>query len=133
MRQFYVYILFNQSRTLYIGVTNDLLRRTYEHQHKLVPGFTSRYNVNQLAYFEIYATASSAIEREKQLKGWTRAKKIALIERLNPRWDDLIPTLHERFDAPENPLPPTSTQPQVPGQILRCAQDDGLRPSDYLS
>ena len=131
MRQFYVYILFNESRTLYVGVTNDLVRRTFEHQHKLVPGFTSKYNITQLAYYEAHPTAASAIEREKQLKGWKREKKIALIERLNPRWDDLTSCLHERFDAQGNPPVPTTTQSEVPGQILRCAQDDGLAPSTY--
>jgi putative endonuclease len=131
MRQFYVYILFSRSRTLYIGVTNDLVRRTYEHQHKLIAGFTSKYNIDQLAYYEAHPTAASAIEREKQLKGWKRDKKIALIESMNPRWDDLSSTLKERFDQRDSAPLPTSAQPAVPGRILRCAQDDGLAPSAY--
>ena len=74
----------NPSRTLYTGVTNDLRRRVYEHQHKLVPGFTSKYNITQLAYFEETSDIRSAIAREKQIKGWLRARKIALIESVNP-------------------------------------------------
>jgi putative endonuclease len=79
----------NHSRTLYVGVTSDLERRLYEHQQKLLKGFTSRYNINRLVYFEVTEDPIVAIEREKQIKGWTRAKKIALIEGVNPHWDDL--------------------------------------------
>ena len=89
MKTYYVYIMTNKSRTLYTGVTNDLRRRVYEHQHKLVPGFTSKYNITQLAYFEETSDVRSAIAREKQIKGWLRAKKIALIESQNPTWRDL--------------------------------------------
>jgi putative endonuclease len=89
MREYYVYIMTNQSRTLYIGVTNDLKRRVYEHKHKLVSGFTQKYNLTLLAYYESTPDVRSAIEREKQLKGWLRAKKIALIESANPEWRDL--------------------------------------------
>ncbi len=86
--QYFVYILTNPSRTLYIGVTNDLERRMYEHKHKLVPGFTSRYNITQLAYFEDSSDVIAVIAREKQLKGWTREKKVTLIKSLNPTWED---------------------------------------------
>ncbi len=89
MNTYYVYILTNRSGTLYIGVTNDLQRRVYQHQHKLIPGFTAKYNITRLVYFEATSDIRSAIEREKQLKGWLRAKKIALIEAVNPNWDDL--------------------------------------------
>ena len=88
-RQYYVYILSSISRTLYTGVTNDLERRLYEHKHKLVPGFTGRYGVDRLVYYEIASDPASAIAREKQIKGWTRAKKVALIESQNPKWADL--------------------------------------------
>src|SRR5687767_1769697 len=88
-RTFYVYILTNHARTLYIGMTNDLERRVYEHKHKLFPGFTARYTINQLIHYEEYPTAIAAIEREKQLKSWSRAKKVALIESANRRWEDL--------------------------------------------
>ena len=89
MREYYVYIMTNHSRRLYTGMTNDLERRVAEHKEGLAPGFTQRYRINQLVYFEEYARVEDAIDREKQIKGWRRAKKIALIERLNPHWDDL--------------------------------------------
>lgn len=79
----------NKSRTLYTGVTNDLQRRVYEHKHKLIPGFTSKYNINKLIYLEETSQVTDAIAREKQIKGWTRAKKIALIDSQNPEWRDL--------------------------------------------
>ena len=77
------------SRTLYVGVTNDLVRRLYEHKAKLIDGFTKRYNISMLVYFESTPDVVAAIEREKQLKGWRRERKVALIEGLNPRWQDL--------------------------------------------
>src|SRR5258706_3708017 len=89
VKQYYVYIMSNESRTLYVGVTNDLERRVYEHKQKLVPGFTSKYNIAQLVYFEATQDIQPAITREKQIKGWLRKKKIALIESMNPRWNDL--------------------------------------------
>ncbi len=92
MKQYYVYIMTNKSRTLYTGVTNDLQRRVYEHKHKLVPGFTSRYNIIQLVYFEATQDVRAAIAREKQIKGRLRVKKIALIESANPCWQDLSDT-----------------------------------------
>jgi len=79
----------NKSRTLYTGVTNDLERRVYEHKQKLVPGFTSKYNITRLVYFETTEDIRAAIEREKQIKGWLRSKKVALIESENPEWRDL--------------------------------------------
>ena len=89
MREYYVYIMTNKSGTLYTGVTNDLTRRVYEHKHKLVAGFTSRYNITRLVYFEATSDVHAALSREKQIKGWLRAKKISLIESLNPEWEDL--------------------------------------------
>jgi putative endonuclease len=79
----------NGKRTLYTGVTNNLYRRVYEHKEKLVPGFTKRYNINYLVYVESTNDVIAAITREKQIKGWTRAKKISLIESSNPDWRDL--------------------------------------------
>ena len=85
-----VYILTNKSnRVMYIGVTNNLERRIYEHKQELVEGFTKRYHVNKLVYFETTTDVRSAIEREKQLKGWRRARKNELVETLNPEWLDL--------------------------------------------
>jgi putative endonuclease len=89
MRDYFVYIMSNVSRTLYIGTTNDVDRRVYEHRAKLVPGFTQRYNITLLVYFESFSDARSAIAREKELKGWVRWKKLALIESKNPEWKDL--------------------------------------------
>jgi putative endonuclease len=87
---YYVYVLTDhRSTTLYIGVTNDLERRVYEHKRKLVPGFTSRYNLTRLVYFEETADVRAAIEREKQLKGWRRSRKAELVETMNPEWRDL--------------------------------------------
>ena len=88
MKQYYVYIMANVSRTLYTGVTNNLERRVYEHKEKTAPGF-STYNINRLVYYEDLADIRDAIAREKQIKGWLRAKKIALIESVNPKWRDL--------------------------------------------
>ena len=89
MRQYSVYIMTNRSRTLYTGVTNDLERRVYEHRQKVGSRFTSKYNITRLAYYENYSDIRDAIAREKQIKGWRRAKKIALIESVNPQWRDL--------------------------------------------
>ena len=88
-KQYYVYIMTNIARTLYTGVTNDLERRVYEHKMKLIPGFTNRYNLDQLVYIEAAENIYSAIEREKQIKGWLRSKKIKLIESVNTEWKDL--------------------------------------------
>jgi putative endonuclease len=89
MKQYYVYIITNRSRTLYAGVTNDLIRRIYEHKNHLVKGFTDKYNITKLVYYETTNDVKSAIEREKQIKGWLRRKKIDLIESVNPEWKDL--------------------------------------------
>ena len=83
------YIMSNQSRTLYIGVTNDLEHRVRQHRSKTIAGFTARYNVTQLVFYEEFADVNEAIGWEKRLKGWTRAKKVALIDERNPRWEDL--------------------------------------------
>ena len=89
-RSFWVYILASRlGGTLYIGVTNDLVRRTYEHRSKFVPGFTRKYGVDRLIYFAQFSTAEAAINRERQLKKWNRQWKIQLIEKTNPNWDDL--------------------------------------------
>ena len=89
MKTYYVYIMTNKSRTLYTGVTNNLERRVYEHKHKIIPGFMSKYNITKLVYYEETDNINVAIAREKQIKGWLRAKKIALIESENPKWKDL--------------------------------------------
>jgi putative endonuclease len=97
MPERYVYILASKSGGLYVGVTSDLIRRMYEHKNKLIPGFTAKYNVNILVYYESFPTAPQAIEAEKKIKGSTRAKKVALIESRNRTWRDLS------SDFTENP------------------------------
>ena len=92
--QYFVYILASKKNgTIYIGVTSDLIKRIYEHKHDLVEGFTQRYAVHDLVYFEVTESIESAIMREKQLKKWNRAWKINLIEKDNPAWKDLYPEL----------------------------------------
>ena len=93
--QYYVYILANATNTtIYVGVTNDLIRRVYEHKNNLDPdGFTARYNVHKLVYFETTSDVKAAIEREKQLKSWKRQRKNELVDSVNPAWDDLYQTL----------------------------------------
>jgi putative endonuclease len=92
--QYYVYILTNKTnKVLYIGVTNDLERRMYEHKNKLVEGFSQKYNLNKLVYYEVTNDINSAIIREKQLKNWHRDWKINLINQINPEWKDLCEEL----------------------------------------
>ena len=87
----YTYILFSQRNgTLYVGVTNDLKRRITEHKEKMIPGFTQRFGVDKLGYFEEHNDIRLAIHREKELKGWNRKRKLALLEGFNPQWKDLF-------------------------------------------
>ena len=87
--QYFVYIVSSRSGTLYIGMTNSIYRRVLQHKHGEIEGFASKYACNRLVYYEGFDDVHKAIGREKQLKGWTRAKKIALIDSKNPRWEDL--------------------------------------------
>jgi putative endonuclease len=89
VKSYWVYIMTGRTRTLYVGVTNDIQRRDYEHKNKLVPGFTSKYRLDRLVYFEQHADIREAIDREKQIKSWRREKKETLIDDLNPKWRDL--------------------------------------------
>ena len=89
VKHYYVYIMTNNYATLYTGVTNDLVRRVYEHKHKLVEGFTSKYGLTRLVWYQAGTDISAAIGREKQIKGWLRARKVALIESVNLNWEDL--------------------------------------------
>lgn len=89
VKQYYVYMMTNRRRTLYAGVTSDLERRVSEHKRRLRPGFTSSYNIRSLVYYEAMNDICAAIAREKQIKGWRRAKKVALIESVNPTCRDL--------------------------------------------
>jgi putative endonuclease len=91
---YYVYILASRKDgAIYIGVTNDIVRRIYDHRTKVVPGFTSRYNITGLVWFEIYDDPASAISREKELKKWKRSWKTQLIEAKNPLWNDLYESI----------------------------------------
>jgi len=93
-RQYYIYIMTNKRNTvLYTGVTNDLKKRVYEHKEKLAEGFTKRYNVDKVIYYEVFQDPENAILREKQIKGGSRAKKIALVKSMNPEWKDLYDEL----------------------------------------
>ncbi len=93
-KTYFVYLLTSKRNgTLYVGVTNDLLRRVAEHKAHLVPGFTKRYDVTNLVWFETHKSVEAAITREKQIKEWKRAWKIELFRESNPRWDDLFPAL----------------------------------------
>ena len=90
MKTYFTYILTNTSRkTLYTGFSSTIVRRAWQHKNKVFSRFTSRYRVNRLAYFEKFSRVDDAIAREKEIKGWLRKKKIALIETVNPKWDDL--------------------------------------------
>jgi len=89
MKRYYVYILTSKTGTLYVGVTNDLQRRMYEHKHGLIEGFTKRYKATRLVYYEETPEVNEAITREKEIKTWRRSKKLDLIKSLNPEWKDL--------------------------------------------
>ena len=102
-RNYYVYLMTNRSGTLYTGVTNNLERRVYEHKHKLIPGFTRKYNINMLVYYETTDDINAALTREKPIKDWRRSKRVSLIESLNPQWRDLS-------DGWFNPTPPDSSR-----------------------
>ncbi|MGH9680313.1 MAG: GIY-YIG nuclease family protein, partial [Candidatus Acidiferrales bacterium] len=99
-KTFHVYILAGKSGVLYTGITNDLMRRVREHKQKKVPGFTQKYNITNLVWFEAHSMAKGAIAREKQIKGWSRVKKIALIEAMNPHWKDLTEELQSSSPPP---------------------------------
>ena len=89
MKQYYVYIMSSLSGTLYTGMTNDLKRRVYQHTHKLIEGFTSKYDVTRLVHYEVTDSVQAAIAREKEIKAWRRSKKLDLIKSSNPTWQDL--------------------------------------------
>ena len=103
---YYVYILSSRSRNLYTGVTNNVFRRVAEHKKKLVPGFTAKYRIDRLVYYEPHESPRTAIEREKQIKSWRREKRVLLIESMNPAWDDLYP--RELYPAAEGSAGPSS-------------------------
>lgn len=98
-KQYFVYILANyRNNVLYTGITSNLVKRVYEHRNKLIRGFTSKYNVNKLVYYEVFGDVENAILREKQIKAGSRQKKINLITRLNPEFKDLFSEIKETFN-----------------------------------
>ena len=103
-----VYILASRSRILYTGVTSQLLERVKQHREGLVPGFTTRYRIHRLVHFETFSSPKSAIIREKQIKGWNRAKKVALIEARNPTWEDLAEKFFAQYPRKTDPSPAKS-------------------------
>jgi putative endonuclease len=113
----------NRSGTLYIGVTNDIFRRVLEHKTGVTPGFTSRYLMTHLLYVEATNDISAAIQREKQLKGWLRKRKLELVRNQNPYWTDLNEGWYEK----------TPVSPIVEGQILRSAQNDNGKTAGLLT
>jgi putative endonuclease len=96
---YFTYIVASKSRTLYIGVTSDLVKRVFEHKQKKHAGFSARYNCNRLVWFQRFGEVSEAIQREKELKGWLRAKKTALIQANNPTWEDLSAPWYPHLNA----------------------------------
>ena len=103
VREYYFYMMASYRRALYAGVTNDLTRPVYEHQQKFVEGFTKNYNVTKLVYYEAANSIEAAFEREKQVKGWLRSKKIAIIESVNPYWEDLAKEWYQETPTAPDP------------------------------
>jgi putative endonuclease len=120
-KQFLVYIMTNAPKPaiLYTGITGNLLRRVWQHKQKLVPGFTSRYNLTRLVYYERFFYPDAAIDREKEIKGWRRSKKIKLIESMNPCWEDLAKDWGNEY-KPE----PAADQQEIPRP---AGENAGLR------
>lgn len=136
MRRYYVYIMTNRKKTLYIGMTGDLERRVREHKGKSTRSFARRYDITRLVWFEEFYSAEQAIAAEKRLKGWLRSKKIELIEQRNPAWDDLAAILtserlachSEPFGKSQSKLREESSGSQTRQhfQTLRSAQGDSI-------
>jgi putative endonuclease len=120
MRHYYVYIMASKSRVLYIGITNDICRRVWEHRRNAFPGFTSKYRIHRLVHYETFKYVGNAITREKQLKGWLRSKKLALISCTNPTWEDLGEQWFDGENFRRIHFEPIAEKQQV----LRSAQDD---------
>jgi len=131
MGQYFVYILASQRNgTLYIGMTNDLIRRIYQHKNDLVEGFTKKYGIHRLVWYEVADTPLAAITREKQLKKWNRAWKLRLIEEMNPEWKDLYEEHHPMIG--HLPLRASSFPRRREFSSLRWMPDKGIRESSSL-
>jgi putative endonuclease len=127
-RQYYVYIVTNRSGTLYIGVTSNLVARVHQHKTKCIEGFTKKYNLTQLVYYEAGTDVREAIAREKQLKGWRRSKKLALIDSLNPKWNDLSDGWFDSAVIPsaKRVIPSETRDLTERSEVPRSARDDSL-------
>jgi putative endonuclease len=124
-RRYHFYIMASRSRTLYCGVTSKLERRVWQHKNHRLSGFTDRYNIERLVYFERYGDIRNAISREKQIKRWSRQKKLALIERANPTWLDLSEGWYqENTVLHRNPNADPSTRAATPAALAR--DDDSM-------
>jgi putative endonuclease len=124
--RFWVYIMASKSRRIYTGVTNDIERRVLEHKHGEIEGFTQRYRINRLVYHERFHYIDNAIAREKEIKGWDRARRVALIESVNPTWEDLS----LEWGKPTEMLGHTTAGEQ---QIPRVARDDNSATADAFA
>jgi putative endonuclease len=124
--RFWVYILASKSRRIYTGVTNDIERRVLEHRHGGIEGFTQRYRITRLVYRERFQYIGNAIAREKEIKGWDRARRVALIESVNPTWEDLS----LEWGKPIEMLHPAAAGEQ---QIPRSARDDNFDSADCFA
>jgi putative endonuclease len=120
-RRFFVYIMTNRPRShvLYAGVTGNLPHRVFQHKSKLIPGFTSRYNLTRLVYYEEFVYPDAAINREKEIKAWRRSKEVRLIETMNPHWDDLGGKWMDIYKPAVSP--PRPTVREAPREIPRSA------------
>ncbi len=124
-RQYYVYIMASKSRRLYTGMTNSIMRRAKEHKAGMIDGFTKRYRINRLVYYESFRYVGNAINREKQIKGWDRAKRVALIESVNRTWEDLS-------DGWGEAIPGFGEEQQIPRGVTTARDDHpaGSAPDD---
>ncbi len=131
VRLVFVYILASKTRVLYVGVTNDLIRRLWEHRTVAVPGFTRRYGVHELVYYEFSAEPARAIAREKQIKGWARVKKVALIESMNPDWKDFAELWFVDVSS-DDPSPSLGVTPGSGAKSSGDTQSRGASPPPRL-
>jgi putative endonuclease len=117
-KTYYVYIMASRSLNLYTGITNSIYRRALQHKHGEIDGFTKRYNIDRLVYYEVFHQVGNAIAREKQIKAWTRAKRIALIQTKNPTWQDLAEGWGEKFEVqiPFDSVPAVGPSGKAPRQ-----------------
>ncbi len=107
-RTYFVYVVASKSRVLYIGMTNSIDRRVWEHKNGVIEGFSKQYRCHRLVYYESFDDVRKAIDREKQLKRWSRMKKVWLIERMNPAWEDLAADQRHRY-TPDEQVPPLAS------------------------